>query len=172
MYPHGEYTRVPTIKGPERDPLGHRKGTCGTPPGSPTSQVRIPQAPARVPGGSWQGPRRAPAGQIMGLNRGIFLAGARVTFKLELKVTRGPRGGEKMDGTRPGSLRSHAIRPKTTEHSPAIARKGPFCELWPGHYTAQELTWADIKWSTVKYSTQIITTALVIKGRIIDGHGK
>ena len=58
----------------------------------------------RVPGGSRQGPHRAPTGQITGLNRGIFLAGSRVTFRLELKVIRA-RAGRKMDGTRSGSLR-------------------------------------------------------------------
>ena len=111
-------------KGPDRDPLGHRKGTGGTPPGSPTSQVRTPQAPARV----WQvaragilrafrqnlssWPLRIPAGAPpspcradYGLERGIFFAGTRVTFKFELKVSRGPRRGEKIDGTRSGSLR-------------------------------------------------------------------
>ena len=66
----------------------------------------------RVPGGSQQGPRRAPAGQYTGLIRGLFLAGARVTFKLELKVTRGP----------PGPVR-------TAKNSPGTAREGPFCEL-------------------------------------------
>ena len=61
-----------------------------------------------VPGGSRQGPRRAHAKQFTGLIRGIFLAGARVIFRLELKVTRGQ---------------------KTVKISPGSAREDPFCEL-------------------------------------------
>ena len=99
---------------------GTRSGIVRAPaglPGSPTSRIKTPQAPSRVPYGGragtlraflrnlspcpWRIPtaraRRAPAGQFTGLIRGLFLAGARVIFKLVLKVTRGPRGMKKMD---------------------------------------------------------------------------
>ena len=68
----------------------------------------------RVPGGSRQEPCRAPAGQFTGPIRGLFIAGVRVTFKLELKVTRGPRG---------------VTAKKRPKNSPGTAREGPFCEL-------------------------------------------
>ena len=81
----------------------------------------------RVPGGSRQGPRRAPAGQFTGLIRGLFIAGARATFKIELKVTRAPRGVQKKDGTRSGSHRvpcgKAKKRPKTARELPG---KAPF----------------------------------------------
>ena len=86
---------------------------------------------ARVHVGSRRGrPAEPPAGQFTGLNRGLFLAGARVTFKLELKVTRGPARGEQMDGTRSGTLRvSCETAKKTAKNSPGTAREGPFCEM-------------------------------------------
>ena len=77
-----------------------------------TSRVRAPQAPyrrgadqvpcvlsfkicPRVPGGFRQGSRRALVRQFTGLIRVLFLASARVIFKLELKVTRVPCGTAK-----------------------------------------------------------------------------
>ena len=38
VYPPGNHTMD---NGPDRETLGHPEGTGGTPPGSPTSQVRI-----------------------------------------------------------------------------------------------------------------------------------
>ena len=65
--------------GPLRLPPGYRKGFGRVP--CVLSFKIFP----RVPGGSRQGPLRAPAGQFTGLVRGLFIAVARVTFKLELK---------------------------------------------------------------------------------------
>ena len=78
---------------------------------------------ARVHVGSRRGrPAEPPAGQFTGLNRGLFLAGARVTFKLELKVTRGPRGVNKWTAPGRGPSGSRARRPKKR---PKTAREQP-----------------------------------------------
>ena len=69
---------------------------------------------------------RADYGQITGLNRGIFLAGAGVTFKLVLKVTRGPRGVKKWTAPARGPSGSRTVRP---QKRPKTAREGPFCEM-------------------------------------------
>ena len=79
----------------------------------------------RFPGGSRQGPRRAPAGLFTGLIRGLFLAGTRVTFKLKLKVTR----VKKWTAAGRGPSGSRAGRPKNGQRQPGNAREGPICEM-------------------------------------------
>ena len=103
MYPPGDYTRVP-----KRVPTGTRSDIVKAPAEHRPGPLQAKSGPHRLPvilrvflqnvsTYSWR---------IPGMNRGrpIFLTGARATFKLELKVNRGPRGGEKIDGTRSGSL--------------------------------------------------------------------
>ena len=71
----------------------------------------------RFSGGSRQGLRPAPAGQFAGLIRGLFITGTRVTFKLELQLTRGQRGeknGWHQGGVPPGPVGDGQKRPKTT----------------------------------------------------------
>ena len=103
MYPPtGDYTRVPT------------RFLTGT-------RSDILKARRRVPGRSWQGPCRY-----------IFLAGARVTFKLELIVTRGPRGVKKWtapDRGPSGPVRNGQKRPKTARKLPG---KAPFVKCDQG----------------------------------------
>ena len=104
--------------GPVRASQGHRRDFARVPykpsqdhtvpPGYRRASGRVPcvlffKICLRVPDGCRQGPHRTPAGQFTSLIRGLFIAGARITFKLELKVTRGPRGVKKMEGTRTGS---------------------------------------------------------------------
>ena len=88
--------------GPLQAESGPLAGIVGGPGGYPACFLQN-SSPClwRIPAGA----RRTPAGQFTGLIRGLFIAGARVTFKLELKVTRTPRRVKKMDGTRSGSLR-------------------------------------------------------------------
>ena len=91
--------------------LGSRRG-----PGRISCVLSFKKCP-RVPGGSRQWLRRTPARQITGLNYGIFLTGARVTFnmfKLELKVT---------FGVPPGPVRDDQKWPKTARELPG---KAPF----------------------------------------------
>ena len=61
------------------------------------------------------------------MKRDLFIVGARVPFMLEIKVTRGPRGVKKTDGTRSGSHRVPCVtvkkRPKTARELPG---KAPF----------------------------------------------
>ena len=150
MYPPGDYTRVPTrvptgtrsdiVKAPAEHrpgPLQAKSGPHRLPPWSRRGSGRVScvlffKNCLRVPGGSRQGPRRAPAGQFTGVNR-IFLAGARGTFRLVLKVTKGPRGVKKIDGTRSGSLRvpcgTAKKRPKTARELPG---KAPFVKCDQG----------------------------------------
>ena len=138
MYPPGDYTSVPTRvpTGTRSDivkaPAEHRPGPLQSksrphrlPLGSRRGAGRVPcvfsfKNCPRVPGGSRQGARRAPGGQFTGLNRGIFLAGVGVTFKLEIKVTRGPRGVKTMDGTRSGSLRVPCGKAKNSPGRPLL----------------------------------------------------
>ena len=138
MYPPGDCTRVPYIvkapaehrprpvqakSGPHRLPPWSRRG-----PGRVSCVLFFKNCP-RVPGGSRQGPLRAPVGQITGLIRGIFLAGARVTFKLVLKVTRGPRGVKKWTVPGRGPSGSRVVRPKTARE---LSGKAPFVKCDQG----------------------------------------
>ena len=107
-------------KGPDRDPLGHPEGTGRTRSGplqvkdqDPTRSRRgggvgTLRAVQKVSLCPWRNPTGAPPSPcrtVYGLDPWYISHRARVTFKLELKVTRDPRVGEKMDGTRSGSLR-------------------------------------------------------------------
>ena len=134
--PPGDYSRAltGTRSGIVRAPAGLRpcslqdeSGPHSHPPGYRRGSGRVPCVLSfkmchRFPDGSRQGPRRASAGQFTGLIRGLCLAGARVTFKLELKVTRVPRGVNKMDGTR---SRSHRFPCGTAKNGPKTARELP-----------------------------------------------
>ena len=85
------------------------------PPGSLRTSLQKIIVPVFLADPGGQGLGGAPARQFTGLNRGIFLAGARVTLKLELKVTRDPRGVKKMKGTRSGP---HRVPCRTVKNSP------------------------------------------------------
>ena len=142
VYPPGNHTMVPTgtrsdiLKAPaelhpgplyksSQDPISSRKDPVR---GGESCVLSLKYCP-RFLGGSRQGPRRAPAGLFTGLIRGIFLAGARVTFKLELKVARGPPGVKKWTAPGRGPSWSRAGRPKTARELPG---KAPFVKCDQG----------------------------------------
>ena len=114
---------------PSQDPTGSLPGTVRGPGGYPASfSSKLVPVSLADPG---RGPAEPLPGSSRGLIRGLFIAGARVTFKLELKVTRGPRGVKKIDGTRSGSRPVLCGRDgqKKDKKSPGTTREGPFCEL-------------------------------------------
>ena len=139
--PPGDFWRVPTgtRSGIVRTPAGLRPGPLQAESGPhrllPKYRRGSGKVPCelsfkicpRVPSGSRQGPRRAPAGQFTGLIRGLFIAGARVTFKLELKRTWGPRGVKKMDDTRSGF---HRVPCGTAKKRPKKPGNCPGRPLW------------------------------------------
>ena len=120
-----------------RVPGGSRQGPRQTPAGSHRGPGRVycvfffkncPRVPGDV--GSRQGPRRTPAGQITGLNRGVFPAGARVTFKLVTRRTRGGGGEWTAPGREPSVPCGTAKkRPKTARELPG---KAPFVKCDQG----------------------------------------
>ena len=143
MYTPGDYTRVPTgarsgiVNAPAEHrpgPLQGKSGPRRLPPGSRRGAGRVHCVLSfinypRVPGGSRQGPRRGTSGQITGQNRGIFLAGARGTFKLELNVTRGPSGVKKIDGTWSGFPQVPCGTAKKGQKQPGNSPGRPFCVM-------------------------------------------
>ena len=136
--PPGDYSRVPTgtrsgiVRAPvglRPDPLQAETGPHRLPPGYLGGSGRVPcvlsfKICPRVPGGSRQRPRLAPVGQFTGLIRDLFIAGARVTFKLELKVTRGPRevkkNGPHPVGVPPGPVRDGQKKTKNSPGRPLL----------------------------------------------------
>ena len=100
VYPPWDYSGVP---------IGTRSGIVRAPAGLRPGHLQAESVPHRLSPGCRRGSgrvlllpfnmlspcpvsRRAPTGQVTGLIRGLFLAGAQVTFELKLKVTRGPGG--------------------------------------------------------------------------------
>ena len=91
-------------KGPDRDSPGHRKGNDGTPPGSPTSQVRTPCT------GSRPGPVGGPGGYPACFSSKIVPVSLADRGLEPWYISRrgpgyrGPHEVKKMDGTRARSL--------------------------------------------------------------------
>ena len=143
VYSPGNHTMVPTgthsniLKVPAElnpGPLQVKSGSHRLPPGSRRGgggsgypaccPPKISPLPWRISTGAPPTPCRT------GLIRGIFLAGARVTFELELKVTRGPRG---LKNWTAGSFRVPCrTAKKTAKDSPGTAREGPFVKCDQG----------------------------------------
>ena len=100
--PGSSTSRVRTPKAPSWVPKGVRAGTC-----VPSFKI-CPPCPWRIPTGAPPSPCR----QFTGLVRSLFIAGARDTFILELKVTRTCAGWKKWTPPGRGPTCSRAGRPK------------------------------------------------------------